>query len=603
MSPLRSCTLLAALLGSTPGWADTYSLTIDTLGVNYTGTETNALAINGQIPAPLLRFRDGEQVVIHVTNKLDVPSSIHWHGLLVPPEMDGVPGISFDGIPPGETFTYRFPIRQTGTYWYHSHSGYQEAQGLYGPMIIDPADGPTVAYDREYTVLLSDWLDETPAETHANLKSMSDYYNYAQRTLVGFWRDARETGFESALDDRLSWGEMRMMPSDISDVSGYTFLLNGQTTDAPWSEPFSPGERIRLRFINGSAMSYFDVRIPGLPMTIIQTDGQDVQPVEMDEFRIAVAETYDVIVTAGEAENYTILAEAMDRTGFAAGRISQRDATGPIDLPASRPRGQLTHADMPSTHTGGHGQQDDPGEEQMAGHSMEGHSMPGHDMPDHNMPDHNMPDHNMPDHNMEGHSMPGHDMPDHNMTGHAGHTAHQMHMNHGSMDAMPTPPPAIRNHEHVPPVGAPDGARVLNYGDLAARHPNPQAREPEREIVVRLGGNMERYVWTLNDQKYEDAEPIELVYGERVRLTFVNETMMNHPMHLHGMFVELENGQPVEDQPRKHVVNVGPGRTYSVDLDVTEPGEWAFHCHLMFHMASGMMRKVVVARLPQEAAL
>ena len=544
---IRTCAFVALLAMTGTANAGEYTLSIDETRVNFTGAEADALAINGTIPAPLLRFTDGEDVTIHVTNNLDETSSIHWHGLLVPPEMDGVPGISFDGIPPGETFTYRFPIRQTGTYWYHSHSGYQEQEGIYGPMIIDPKGPDPVAYDREFVVLLSDWKDDDPADVHANLKSSSDYYNYAQRTVFDFFDDVSEQGLGATVEDRLAWGEMRMMPSDLSDVSGYTFLTNGQTTEAPWTGQFIPGERVRLRFINGAAMSYFDVRIPGLKMEVVQTDGQNVVPVTVDEFRIAVAETYDVIVTPQEAGPYQILAESIDRTGFAAGVLSTQEGIGSVTLPPSRPRSLLTMADMGMNHGG-------MGDEISSQGTM--------------------------DHAAMGHEMPSQGTMDHAAMGHGG---------------------PVSNDVFSPPVGAPEGAKVLTYADLAALEPNTDLREPEREIVVRLGGNMERYIWTLNGEKFADADPIMLRYGERVKLTFINETMMNHPMHLHGMFVELDNGQPTETQPRKHVVNVGPGRTYSVDITADEAGEWAFHCHLMYHMSSGMFRKVVVAKLAAEA--
>lgn len=574
---IRTCAFVALLAMTGTANAGEYTLSIDETRVNFTGAEADALAINGTIPAPLLRFTDGEDVTIHVTNNLDETSSIHWHGLLVPPEMDGVPGISFDGIPPGETFTYRFPIRQTGTYWYHSHSGYQEQEGIYGPMIIDPKGPDPVAYDREFVVLLSDWKDDDPADVHANLKSSSDYYNYAQRTVFDFFDDVSEQGLGATVEDRLAWGEMRMMPSDLSDVSGYTFLTNGQTTEAPWTGQFIPGERVRLRFINGAAMSYFDVRIPGLKMEVVQTDGQNVVPVTVDEFRIAVAETYDVIVTPQEAGPYQILAESIDRTGFAAGVLSTQEGIGSVTLPPSRPRSLLTMADMGMNH-GGMG-------DEISSQGTMDHAAMGHEMPSQGTMDHAAMGHEMPSQSTMDHAAMGHDMPQQGTMDHAG-------MGHGG---------PVSNDVFSPPVGAPEGAKVLTYADLAALEPNTDLREPEREIVVRLGGNMERYIWTLNGEKFADADPIMLRYGERVKLTFINETMMNHPMHLHGMFVELDNGQPTETQPRKHVVNVGPGRTYSVDITADEAGEWAFHCHLMYHMSSGMFRKVVVAKLAAEA--
>ncbi len=540
--------LFVSILGIAPSFAGEYSLTIGEIDVNFTGSPATALAVNGQVPGPELRFTDGEEVVIHVTNTLDVMSSIHWHGLLLPPEMDGVPGMSFDGIPPGETFTYRFTIRQTGTYWYHSHSGYQEQQGVYGPLIIEPKVDDPAAFDREHTIVLSDWLDTDPADVHANLKSMSDYYNYAQRTLGDFFGLAAEEGVAAAASERLAWGNMRMTPTDLSDVSGYTYLLNGQTNAVPWFGEMKPGERVRLRFVNAGAMSYFDVRIPGLKMTVVEADGQAVVPVPVDEFRIAVAETYDVIVEPQDDVPYQILAEALDRSGFAVGRLGgSPDAQ--LEQPALRERGLLTMNDM----GGDHGNMD-------------------HGNMDHAAMDHGSMDHGSMDHAAMGHTMPM------------------------AMKA----DPVTRNNEHVPPVDAPPGARVLTYQDLVALEPNRDTRPPDKELTMTLGGNMERYIWTLNGDKFAEATPIYLDYGQRVRITYVNETMMNHPMHLHGMFVELENGQPPETRPRKHIVNVGPGRSYSVTFTANEAGEWAFHCHLLYHMASGMMSKVVVSQVNAE---
>jgi CopA family copper-resistance protein len=545
---------LAKAFTSSIGGTREYTLSIGEIGVNFTGASSRALAVNGQIPGPTLRFVDGEDVVIHVTNNLDVMSSIHWHGLLVPPEMDGVPGISFDGIPPGETFTYRFPIRQTGTYWYHSHSAYQEQQGVYGPLIIEPRSADPAPFDREHTIILSDWLDTDPADVHANLKSMSDYYNYAQRTLGDFFDFASTKGLGTAASERLAWGNMRMTPTDLSDVSGYTFLMNGQTVDKPWFGDMKPGERVRLRFINAGAMSYFDIRIPGLKMTVVEADGQAVRPVPVDEFRIAVAETYDVIVEPQDDKAYQITAEALDRSGFSIGQLGGLQGA-PMILPSPRPRSFLSMDDM----GGDHG----------------------------NMNHGGMPAETQIDHAAMGHSMPMATEMDHAAMGHA--------------SPMEMAAPAItRDNEHVPPVDAPAGARVLTYQDLVALEPNDDLRVPDKELTMTLGGNMERYIWTLNGDKFSEATPIYLDYGQRVRITYVNDTMMNHPMHLHGMFVELENGQPPETRPRKHIVNVGPGRRYSVTFTADEAGEWAFHCHLLYHMASGMMSKVVVSRINAE---
>ncbi|GAK45524.1 copper resistance protein A [Tepidicaulis marinus] len=588
LNGLRLGILMAAGL-STAAAAGTYELTIGETEVSFSGDNAKAFAVNGEVPGPLLRFKEGEDVTIHVTNTLDVPTSVHWHGLLLPGDMDGVPGFNgFPGIAPGETFTYRFPIRQAGTYWYHAHSAYQEQEGVYGPLVIDPKGADPVKADREHVIFLSDWTDERGAQVHANLKAMPDYYNYAQNTLLGFFREASEEGFSETLAERAAWGEMRMMPSDIADVSGYTFLMNGQPERTPWAGTFKPHERVRLRLINGSAMTYFDFRIPGHKLQVVQADGQNVEPVSVDELRIAVAETYDVIVTPHSAAPLQLIAEAMDRSGFALGTLSTDGAPANLPRPEQRPRGELAMSDMGMNHAGmDHGSMD---QGDMDHGSMDHSQMPHDAMPQEEM-----------SHTMDHGSM-NHGEMDHEAMGHEA-------MGHGKMDhgAMPmkndgAPPSALsRDHELVPSVGAPEGARVLSYADLRALEDNDDLRAPMREIEVRLGGTMERYLWTINGKKFSEAEPIKLNYGERARLTFINESMMNHPMHLHGMFVELENGQPREKQPRKHIVNVGPGRSYSVEITADEPGEWAFHCHLLYHMASGMMRKVVVAELPEGA--
>lgn len=532
---------IGALALAAPGAAEerTIDLTIEHVRVKIDGRSGDAMAINGQIPGPTLRFKEGDNVTIRVKNNMDVDTSLHWHGFLIPATMDGVPGFNgFDGIQPGETFTYSFPVRQSGTYWYHSHSGLQEQAGIYGPIVIEPAGRDAIAADGDYVVMLSDFTPEMPGRILNNLKVDSGYYNFSQLTLGDFFRDARETGLVAAIRDRLAWGKMRMSPTDLSDVSGYTFLVNGKGPAANETFLFKPGERVRLRFINGSAMSYFDVRIPGLNMAVVQADGRNVIPVPIDEFRIAVAETYDVIVLPRQEGPYTIFAEPIDRTGYARATLATREGEQGV-IPKRRPRTLLTMADM------------------------------GAAMPD------------MDHGSMQG--MTGDDMG--NMSG----------MDHGAMDMNKKSDTSARPRGWAD-SGAPPGTKTLSYADLKSLTLNDDLREPEQTIEVRLTGNMKRFIWTINGKKEGDAQPIELKYGERVRLKFVNETMMAHPMHLHGMFVELENGQ-TDRKPEKHVVNIPPGQSYSVLITADEPGEWAFHCHLLFHMASGMMTKVVVARL------
>ncbi|MDX1573016.1 MAG: copper resistance system multicopper oxidase [Methylophaga sp.] len=524
---------LLALLPMLPTVAATteYTLVIDRQPVNITGKVVDKITVNGSIPGPVLEFTEGDTAVIHVENKLDKPTSVHWHGLLLPPDMDGVPGLGgYDAIPAGERFTYQFDLRQNGTYWYHAHSGTQEQEGHYGALIVHPKAAGPVQADRDYVVVLSDFSEETGQQIISNLKKSPHYYNYSQRTVGDFFADVEKEGFKSAWQTVSQWGQMRMSPTDLADVRYDAFLVNGKTNQQNWTGLFTPGERVRLRFINASAMSMYDVRIPGLKMTVVQADGQYIEPVEVDEFRFAVAETYDVIITPEANQAYTIAAESIDRSGFALGTLAPRHGMkGPA--PEKRPRSLLTMADM------------------------------GHDM------DHDGDEMNHGDMAMD-HS--GHNMADSDTS----------KMQSGWADA-----------------STPEGHKALQYSDLRALEKQQDQRPPAREIEVVLGGNMERFIWTINGRKFSDPtfEPIQLRYGERVRLSFKNTTMMAHPMHLHGMFVQLENGQPTEKLPNKHTVNVPPGDSYSVLLTADEPGEWAFHCHLLYHMAAGMMSKVVVA--------
>ncbi|GIW53156.1 MAG: copper oxidase [Gemmatimonadales bacterium] len=511
--------------------------------------EAWAQLINGTLPGPLLRFREGETVTLRVSNALDEDTSIHWHGLIVPNGMDGVPKVTFDGIRPGETFTYRFPVRQSGTYWYHSHSGLQEQMGVYGPIIIDPIEPDPFEYEREYVVVLSDWTFEDPHDVLAKLKKMGGYYNFQRRTVAELIRDAKKQGLWSALGNRLSWGRMRMDPTDLSDVTGYTYtyLMNGMPPGANWTALFRPGERVRLRFINAAASSFFDVRIPDLPMTVVQADGQNVHPVTVDEFRIAIAETYDVIVQPLEDRAYTIFAESMDRSGYARGTLAPRPGMS-AEIPKRRPRPVRTMADMGMDMSGM-----EMSEMQMEGmHAHAGHAMPASSAVPHG-----------PDRHGPGNS-----------------AVRQV----------------TRPRLDDPGVGlGEDGRRVLVYRDLRAVVPSPDQREPIREIELHLTGNMERYMWSFDGKKFSEApEPIPVGLGERVRITFVNDTMMEHPIHLHGMWMELDNGAG-DQRPRKHTVNVKPAERLSVLVTPDVPGKWALHCHILYHMEAGMFRVVEVA--------
>ncbi len=552
-------------------------LIIDERGVNFTGERRTGVAANGSIPAPLLRFREGEDVTIRVTNRLDEDTSIHWHGLLVPADMDGVPAFSFPGIKPGETFTYHYRVKQSGTYWYHSHSGGQEPKGLYGPLIIDPAGRDPIQAEREYVVVLSEWSDEDPHEVLGNLKKESDYYNFSRPTLLGFFRNLfnppKRSTRGAVVNERLMWARMRMQRTDISDVSGFTFLFNGRTPDQNWTGLFAPGERVRLRLINASSMTYFDVKVPGLRMTVVQADGQDVEPVVVDQIRMGVAETYDVIVEPAAGLAYTIFAQAMDRTGYARGTLAEREgASAPI--PALDPRPVRTMADMGD----------------MGGMHMEGMDMPGMDM---GGMQHGQPEgmHAKGDSASAESPMAGMDM-DHMNMDHG--TTHDTAMPGMAMAPVPVsnaPLPKMLESAGLPVT---PGWRVLRYSDLRACTPNVDLRQPEREVVLHLTGDMERYFWTINEKKLSESEPILLRQGERAKLTFINETMMDHPMHLHGVFMELQNGAEPAHAPRKHTVSVPPAETLVTHLTFHEPGTWALHCHLMYHMMTGMFTRVVV---------
>ncbi len=534
-----------------------FDLRIGASSVNLTGRPRTALTINGSLPGPTLRWREGDTVTLRVANALTEETSIHWHGILLPANMDGVPGLSFDGIHPGKSYTYRFPVRQSGSYWYHSHSEFQEQLGVYGPLVIEPREPEPFAYDREHVVLLTDWTDEDPARVFAKLKKQSDYYNFRQRTVGDFFRDARRNGLGATLSERRAWGEMRMSAGDLADVTGYTYtyLLNGQPPAANWTGLFTPGERVRLRVINGSAMSYFDLRIPGLKMTVVAADGLPVTPVEVDEFRIAVAETYDVIVEPSGQEAFTIFAQAMDRTGFAAGTLAVRSGLRAA-VPALDARPVLSMADM------GHGAHEAPA---AAADPHAGHTMPAAEPADPHA---------------------GHDM-----AAMAGIPHPETEKGNPLID-MQTMMPTSKLDD--PGIGLRNnGRRVLTYGDLRSVFPDPDGREPGRTIELHLTGHMERFAWSFNGVKFSHAEPIRLTYGERVRITLVNDTMMTHPIHLHGMWSDLEDDEG-RFLVRKHTIDMPPGsrRSYRVTADAL--GRWAYHCHMLFHMEAGMLREVRV---------
>lgn len=561
---------------------DRFRLFADDTLVNITGRPRVAATVNGSLPGPTLYWRQGDTVSIELVNRMkDMPTSIHWHGIRLPAEMDGVPGLSFRGVAPGATFTYRFKVQQSGTYWYHSHSGMQEQTGLYGALVLLPQGPEPHPYDREHVLLLSDWTDADPMGIVANLKEDSAYYNYGQRTVGDLARELKRDGLGRTFSERAMWAGMRMSPTDILDVSGaaYTYLVNGASPRANWTGLFTPGERVRLRIINGAAMTLFDLRIPGLKLEVVQADGCDVKPVRVDQLRIGPAETYDVIVRPEAAQAYTVFAQAMDRSGYARATLApQAGMSGPI--PPMDPRPVRSMADM--------------GMAGMAG--MSGMDMKGMDMG----------------------AMAGMDMS-------------KMDMSHMDMAAMPAPaklPSAnadgvdvaqlhgtvnvdnlamtAANHQAEAGTGLDgDGRRTLTYADLEALSPAPDTREPDtrepdprepgRELVFHLTGNMERWTWGFDGKKFSEVGPVRLKLGERLRFVLINDTMMEHPIHLHGLFSELENGQGPGKRPLKHTVLVKPGERLSYLVSADAPGHWAFHCHLMYHMETGMFRTVVVA--------
>ncbi len=569
-----------------------FDLAIARSSVEIGGRSRRATTVNGTLPGPVLRWREGDTVTLRVANRMDQASSIHWHGIVLPSNMDGVPGLSFDGIAPGSSYTYRFKVRQHGTYWYHSHSSLQEQTGVYGPLIIDPAQPEARRCERDYVVMLSDWSDEDPRRIKSKLKKQSNYYNFHQRTLVDLFRDARRDGWRATLADRRMWSAMRMSPTDLSDVGGYTYtyLVNGAAPDDNWTGLFNPGERVRLRFINASAMSYFDVRIPGLRMTVVAADGQDVEPVAVDEFRIAVAETYDVVVEPGSAEAYTIFAQSMDRSGYARATLARREGLA-APVPALDPRPLLTMTDMGMDHGAMAGMSSDAMQGMDHG-AMAGMSSDAMQGMDHGA--------------MAGMSPGAMQGMDHGAIAAMSSDAMQG-MDHSAMAGMTQHPATERGNPLVdaqamaptgrlddPGVGLRDnGRRVLTYADLRSTFPDPDGRSPMRSIELHLTGHMEKFAWSFNGLKFSDAGPIRLRYGERVRLVLVNDTMMAHPIHLHGMWSDLED-EAGRFQVRKHTIDMPPGtrRSYRVTADAL--GRWAYHCHLLFHMETGMFREVVV---------
>lgn len=537
-------------------------LVVEETLVDYTGSPQVATTINGSLPAPTLRLREGDTVTIRVTNRLREMTSIHWHGIILPHQMDGVPGISFHGIAPGETFTYRFRLQQRGTFWYHSHSGMQELTGMYGALIVEPRDGEPYRAERDHVVLLSDWTAEDPGRVFAKLKAQGDYYNYHQPTVMEFFNDAAHMGLRAAMAKRGMWNEMRMSPTDLADLSAatLTYLVNGRAPAGNWTGLFKPGERVRLRFINGAGNTFYDVRIPGLKMTVVESDGQPVEPVTVDEFRFGPGETYDVIVQPQD-EAYTLFAQAMDRSGYARGTLAVREGLE-APVPAVDPVEWLTMGDM----MGGM-------DHDMAG--MDGGAM----------------DHAAMGHGTMNHT--GHDMAAMSPLAAPSATVRHARSEYGPSVDMRVDTP--RTNLDDPGVGLRGSARqVLTLDQLATRGASPDPRGPGREIELHLTGNMERYTWSFDGLAFGSSTPVRFKEGERLRVILHNDTMMTHPMHMHGMWSDLEapgGGFRV----RRHTIPVQPAQRISYLVTADAPGRWAWHCHLMFHMHAGMFREVVVA--------
>ena len=567
-----------------------FDLSIGETPVNFTGRVRPAITVNGSVPAPLLRWREGTTVNLRVRNDLPAGSihgdttSIHWHGIILPANMDGVPGLSFDGIGRGEAYHYRFTLNQGGTYWYHSHSGFQEQAGLYGPLVVDPIEPEPFAFDRDYVVMLSDWTDLSGDALFARLKKMAGHDNYYTRTAGDFLRDATENGLQATLADRRMWGGMRMTPTDLSDVNAntYTYLMNGTTALGNWTGLFRSGEKVRLRFINGSAMTYFDVRIPGLKMTVVAADGLYVHPVTVDEFRIAVAETFDVIVEPSGQDAFTIFAQDSGRTGYVSGTLAVREGLR-APIPPLDKRYLLTMSDMGMDH-GGMDMSGGKGMEMSCGANM---GMAGTDHG--SMAQEVKPDKADPHagHDMAG--MQGDAMPGMGQGGMVTHPASETGNPLVDNQAM-----SVSSRLDDPGNGLRDNGRtVLTYGMLKSTFEDPDGREPGREIQLHLTGHMEKFAWSFNGIKFSGAEPLRLNYGERLRIVLVNDTMMTHPIHLHGMWSDVEDDDG-NFMVRKHTVDMPPGsrRSYRVRADAL--GMWAYHCHLLYHMEAGMMRAVQV---------
>ena len=589
---LQASILGTTALGSAPELSGReINLVIAETPVNFTGASRVATTINGSIPAPTLRLREGDEVTIRVTNRLTVSTSIHWHGIILPYQMDGVPGISYKGIAPGETFTYRFTLHQSGTYWYHSHTAFQEMTGMYGALIIEPKESERHRTDRDYVVELSDWTDDDPMHAFKKLKVQSDVYNFNQPTFPDFARDVSKMGLQAALEKRQMWNRMRMNPTDLADLSAatFTFLMNGTTPAGNWTGVFSPGERVRLRFINAASNSFYDVRIPGMKLTVIQADGQNVEPVTVDEFRFGPGETYDVLIQP-EDDAYTIFAQSMDRSGYARGTLAvQQGLSAPV--PAPDPVEWLTMADMMGSMDHG---------------SMEPGGMDHSSMNHEGMQQGSMDHSSMNDTAISDAGMDHSKMSDGNAMDHSQHAMQKsplavpsQSVNHARTEYGPSVDMRVdmpRTNLDDPGIGLRNnGRRVLTLADLkSADGVLNDSRPPVKELELHLTGNMERYSWSFDGLEFGKSTPVSLGHNDRVRIILQNDTMMTHPMHLHGMWSDLETDQG-ELLVRRHTIAVQPAQRISFLTTPHDVGRWAWHCHLLFHMDAGMFREVVVS--------
>ncbi|WP_444942885.1 copper resistance system multicopper oxidase [Microbulbifer sp. ZKSA006] len=546
-----------------------FDLSIGSRRVNLTGRERQALTINSNLPAPILRWREGDIVTLDVHNRLPHSASLHWHGVRVPSDMDGEPGLSFGGIQPGQVFRYRFPLRQSGTYWYHSQSGLQQQRGLYGAIVIDPLSPEPFSYERDYVVVLSDWSDESPQTIYTHLKKDPYYYNKQQRTTADLWREVHAKGLAQTWRDRHQWNWKQISDHNISLVTGetYTYLINGQTPEANWTALFKPGERVRLRLINTASMTLFDLRIPGLKMKVVAADGQNIEPISVDELRIGNGETYDVIVEPQSEQAYSIFAQSMDRSGYARGTLTS-DIRLRAEIPTMDHRPILSRQDLGLTEkpaeTGAHFKTHRTTQDENHSSSPSATATGGwfHE--------------NLAAAGLGSNSPIAHQPSEYSFR--------VDHRAQAPENGITDPGIGLREHQQR------YNRRVLTYADLRSANPTQDRREPQRELQLHLTGNTERYLWSINGETFHDASPLQFRHQERLRITLVNDTPFPQPMHLHGLWSELESGDG-EYLPLKHTVIAQPGSSISYLVSADTYGRWALHSQMLYQR-SAMYREV-----------